>query len=568
MLEHQVALGRVGSGDELGRWRCDATVSILRLGAVVIVPLFAYLGYRSFVDDALGLVSAHAVLLALFLAAAFWPRSSHLVRGGSLLLVLYWLAGIALYRRGSTGEAQALLLSAVLLAALLFGRVAGLAALVPNALLLIVVGFLQTGRGVESEAAGLSDSDVWLQVWVGKTLAVTVLGAALTFAVDNLVGRLHAALTESTLQVRQLEARDVLLTRETEELSQRHALLTRQSDALRAAVSVVLDLAPTLPEDVLLEGVTTLISEVCGLDHVGVFLVDPSGEWAELRASSSQGGRRMLSRRHRLRVGAEGIVGLVTAGGEPHVAPHVGDDPAYYQNPDLPETRSEIAVPIRNQGKVIGALDIQQTSPGAFSKGDIAAVQALADLVAAMYRNGRLFRQLQQSVAAERRAYAELSAQAWLERARVTEDIGYRYDRGRIHRFAGSEAEGKVDGGRPAPREQAWPLSIRGRFAGLVEAHKSAGQGDWTDAEREFMEMVIEQLGPALESARLHEDTQLRAARDRLLADVTARARETLDLDTVLRTAADEIYVALGLREVVVHLVPPPQEPVPAGERD
>lgn len=555
------------SSGPLLRWRCHVAVSILRLCAVAVVPLLAYLAYRSAVDGTLWLCFAHVAVLALYVCAAFWSRSACAVQSGGLLLALYWLGWVSLHRQGYAGEAQALLLSAVVFAALFYGRVAGLAALVANTLLLAVIGWLQVGHTVGAEAVGLADGDAWLQVWVGQTLITAVIGGTLTFAVSHLLGRLEAMLVESTRHVRHLEARDVLLTRESDELSEQSARLARQGDALRAAVSLVLNAAPTLQEDILLDGVVTLISEKCDFEHVGVFLLDPSGEWAELRASSSEGGRRMLSRRHRLRVGVEGIVGLVTATDAPYVAPQVDDDPAYYQNPDLPETRSEIAVPIRDQGTVIGVLDIQQTLPAAFDSGDIDPIQALADIVSALYRNGRLLRQLEQSLAVERRAYAELSAQAWLERTRLTEEIGYRYEQGRIQRLPAPGAE-KADRRRTVPPQHAWPLSIRGRFAGLVEARKPAGRGDWTDAEREFMETVIEQLGPALESARLYEDTQSRAARDRLLADVTARTRETLELDTVLRTAADEIYVALGLREVVIHLLPTWREQSPLGERD
>jgi GAF domain-containing protein len=222
---------------------------------------------------------------------------------------------------------------------------------------------------------------------------------------------------------------------------------------------------------------------------------------------------------------------------------------------------------MRHEARVIGVLDVQQAVPGAFGEGDVTAVQALADLVAAMYRDGQLFRQLQQSVVAERRAYAELSARAWLERARLAEEVSYRYENGRVRRLTTRGSGGPI---RSAGQslQQAWPLSIRGRFAGLVEAQKPADQGDWTDAERQFIETVIEQLGPALENARLLEDAQSRAARDRLLADVTARTRETLDLDTVLRTAADEIYAALGLQEVVIQLIPSSGEQIPTGELD
>jgi GAF domain-containing protein len=511
----------------------------------------------------------HAAALAVLLVAAFWRQAGHRVQGGALLVVTYWLAFVALYRNGYAAEAQVLLVSAVVLTVLLFGRRAGLASLLANALLMTVMGWLWIGGAAGSDGRGRMSGDVWRQAWIGKTLVLTVLGGALTFAVGHLVAGLEATLAEMKLHARQLEARDDILARETEGPAQRNALLSRRSEALRTAVSVALDLALTLEEDALLDRAAALTSERFGFFHVGIFLLDPDGDWAELRAASSEGGKRMLARQHRLRVGEEGIIGFVMGHGEPRVASHVDADPVYYENPDLPETRSEIAVPMRYQDRIIGALDIQETSPDAFRSEDTVAMQELADLITAAVRNARLFGQLQESVAAERRSYAELSAQAWLERARAMEGVGYRYEQGRVARLAGPGTDREVRSGDvgSARAEQTWPLSVRGRFVGLVEAHKTADQGNWTDAELELMETVIEQLGAALESARLYEDTQSRAARDRLLADMAARIRETLDLDTVLKTAADEIYAALDLEEVVIHLAPLNQGEGSQGER-
>lgn len=553
-------------GENVHRWQDYGMSGLLQLGAAVVVLVLAFLVYKSAVQGAWWLVSAHATVLVLSLSSALLPRNARFMHSGALLLALYWLAAVLLHGQAYAGEGVALLVSAGVLATLFFGRPAGLAALLLNVLVLAVASRPEGERWVVPAASLLRSGD-WLHAWATKVLTLTMLGGAVVVALSKLTERQKEMLDASVHHLRGLEARDQRLTQEAEELRRQNVLMSRRSDVLDAAVSVFRELPPTLQQDPYLESVARLIADKCGFDHVGIFLLDPGGEWAELRAASSAGGQRMLSRRHRLRVGAEGIVGLVTEKGHPHVAPQVGEDPAYYQNPDLSDTQSEIAAAVRYQGRVVGALDVQQTSAGAFSSGDIAAIQALADLVGAMYRNGQLYGQLQQSVAAERRAYAELSAQAWLQRARVTEEIGYRYEKGDVRRLTGPETERNFRGiGRSF--EHAWPLSIRGRFAGFVEAHKPLDSGDWTDGEREFIETVVEQLGPALESARLLEDAQSRAALDRLLADVAARTRETLDLDTVLRTAADEIYTALGLREVVIHLVPSSGEHDPRDGQD
>jgi GAF domain-containing protein len=84
---------------------------------------------------------------------------------------------------------------------------------------------------------------------------------------------------------------------------------------------------------------------------------------------------------------------------------------------------------------------------------------------------------------------------------------------------------------------------------------RKAGEGEtWSEEELALLQTMAEQLGQALESARLYQDTQRRAAQERLIGEVTARMRETLDMDAVLRTAAQEIRQALGLAQFSVQL--------------
>ena len=68
------------------------------------------------------------------------------------------------------------------------------------------------------------------------------------------------------------------------------------------------------------------------------------------------------------------------------------------------------------------------------------------------------------------------------------------------------------------------------------------------------METLTDQLGVALESARLYQDTQLRAAREQWTSEIAARIRETLDVDTVLQTAAHAMRQVLGLYDVAIRL--------------
>jgi GAF domain-containing protein len=403
----------------------------------------------------------------------------------------------------------------------------------------------------------------WVQA-ITTVIAVIMVVFLTALILDSRDERYEDSLAQAETYATELDAQRAMLEEHTFELERRTRYLEATAEVARDAASV-LDLGE------LLSRVVTLVSEQFGFYHTGVFLLDPDGEWAVLQAASSRGGQRMLARGHGLRVGQEGIVGYVTGRGEPRIALDVGADAVFFDNPDLPDTRSEMALPLRARGEIIGALDVQSREPEAFSQEDVAVLQTLADQVATAISNARLFHQAQESLEAERQAYVELGREAWRELLRTRPGLGYRYDEGSVvllnghspashpvwgtlHPIRGTshpDADAKLVENLP---ELALPIRVRGHVIGRITAHKPGDADEWTAEEMALMETLTEQLSVALESARLHQDTQRRATRERLTGQVTARMRESLDLETVLKTAADEMYQALGLDEIVIRL--------------
>jgi GAF domain-containing protein len=366
------------------------------------------------------------------------------------------------------------------------------------------------------------------------------------------VGQLASALNHMASELQNLY----------QQLSDRSQDLVRRTRYLEATNVIARDAATELDLRRLLLHVASLISNQFGFYHTGIFLLDPSGEWAVLQAASSDGGHRMLARGHRLKVGEVGIVGHVTRHGEPRIALDVGEDAVYFDNPDLPGTRSEMALPLRARGEIIGALDVQSREPGAFSQEDVAVLQTLADQVAVAISNARLFQQVGESLEAERRAYGELSREAWQELLHAQPDLGYVRDvRGLspVHGQWQPEAEtalrtGETVLGMDGATNLVVPIQVHGRIIGVVDAHKSTGSEGWTVEQVALLKTLSERLGMALDSARLYQDTQRRAAEDRLVSEITARVRETLDVDTVLRTAVQEMGRTLGIPRVEIRL--------------
>lgn len=345
-------------------------------------------------------------------------------------------------------------------------------------------------------------------------------------------------------------------------IDERTRLLGRRAQQLQAAAEVSKAVASIRDLNELLSRVTQQISEQFGYYHVGVFLLDPAGENAVLRAANSTGGQRLLIRKHSLPVGSKSIVGYTMAQVTPRIAMDVGQDAVFFDNPDLPETRSEMALPLISGGKLLGALDVQSVEENAFTQDDIEVLQVLADQVAIAIENSNLFAESHQALEASRRAYGDLSRQAWMDILRGRNDLGYWIDsRGNLQPVSGEWSDELLDtlrSGKPIRssdgRTLMVPFSLLDIPIGIVKMRKHPGTSEWNNREIALVEGLVTRLGDALESARLYEDSQRRAERERISADIATRIRESLDVDTVLQTAVVEMRRALNLEEITIRL--------------
>lgn len=168
------------------------------------------------------------------------------------------------------------------------------------------------------------------------------------------------------------------------DLQRRNAHLLASSEVSKAATQIH-EIQEVLTRCV------DLIRTHFGFYYAAVFLIDEAGEWAVLRAATGEAGHQLLEVGHKLGVGSQSMVGWATANNAARIALDVGDEAIRFDNPYLPKTRSEMALPLRVRGDVIGALDVQSTSLNAFSDEDIQTIQMMADQVAIAIDNARLF---------------------------------------------------------------------------------------------------------------------------------------------------------------------------------
>jgi len=328
--------------------------------------------------------------------------------------------------------------------------------------------------------------------------------------------------------------------------------LERRAVQLQAAAEIGHAAATIRDLDELLPQVAHLISERFGFYHVGIFLLDDMGEYAILRAANSEGGQHMLAREHRLKVGEVGIVGYATGNREPRIALDVGKDAVFFDNPDLPITRSEMAIPLMVGGEVIGALDVQSRREAAFSNEDITMLQVLSDQVAVAIENARLFSEHEAILDSVRRAYGEVSQASWGEYLRKQSEFGFISTRNLeiipatkdwTPDMIAASQRGEII--RANDHCIIVPIVLRDQVLGVVRLQKLEGARPWSEDEINLMDTIIDQLEVALESARLYKDTQQRAQRERMVTEITTKIRSSTDTQTMLQTAVSELREAL-----------------------
>ncbi len=192
-------------------------------------------------------------------------------------------------------------------------------------------------------------------------------------------------------------ARDVTERARAEEGLQKTAEdLERRAIQLQVAAEVARDAVKERRLQPLLNKAVDLIKDRFGFYHAGLFLVSEDGRYAVLTAATGEAGQTMIEREHRLRIGMVGIVGHVCETGEARIALDVGEDPVHFENPILPETRSEMAIPLKIGEIVIGVLDVQSRHAAAFDEEDIRVLETMADQLAVAIQNVQLLEDSQQ----------------------------------------------------------------------------------------------------------------------------------------------------------------------------
>lgn len=494
------------------------------------------------------------------------------VMRGSILLakivvptsLLFAVGTISLTTNGLKNSSMVGLPIILVIAAILLGRRAFVIITPIAVIITIVVAYFDLQGSINFVAAGLDDAIILPVLLLGCSGIIQLLMNRLN---ENIVKarqseRNYVAENQALVELQTtLENRVAERTLALEKANRNNERRARQFEAIAQVSAIISNIQDF---ETLIVRITQVISEQFEHYHTGIFLLDESRRFAILRAANSTGGQKMLARNHKLQVGQTGIVGYVTATGSPRIALDVGTDAVFFDNPDLPGTRSEIALPLLIGSQIIGALDVQSDKENAFSTEDIAVLETLANQVSIAIQNTRTIEEARKSLAEAQSAYSESVQQAWKVLRPQSMGAGMQWNESTIKPLQEPLSEEHIQntftngittipGGSSG--KLAIPIRIRGQVIGVMSLNNNNGS-KWTNDDIDIAEAVAERLSLAIETATLLRTTQQRADIERITTEITSKISSSSRFDTILQTAAQELSKALGGSDVLVQIEP------------
>jgi GAF domain-containing protein len=425
-------------------------------------------------------------------------------------------------------------------------------------LLLLLFSFLSTTLLYTTPSRiGLFLSLTTLLVWATLRFTNIVQGVGLAFTVNSLgidllivlltgitINLVIASIKSRYLEINSLnrslrEEKDTL----TQKMDEQTSILERRVTQLKTAAEITKSISSIVDPQLLIRQVSDAVRERFALYYVGVFLIDPMKEFAVLQYGTGEAGRKMMANRHRLAVGGYSMIGWTTHTRKARIALDIGAEAVHFDNPLLPETRSELALPIATTANIYGAMTIQSEKQGAFDENDILVLQSIADNLAIALENNSSFEKTQKTLEEIRVLNKAFVQQAWGEALAVHGDLEAEFENSQLESNAGSTRTVQV------------PLYLRDEVIGQIDLEVV---GDTLDAQQmEFLESISSQTSSALENARLIDESQRTASRQQKLNELSEQFSRALTIEDILKTAVQEFGHLPSVSEATISLLPP-----------
>jgi GAF domain-containing protein len=508
-------------------------------------------------------IAIYSGLIVVMLLALLLLRRGKVEASGAIIIVLGWL-GVSIQAFTADGVKDVIIVAFIalgLLASIIVNwRIGGVVVLSGIIVIWSLALFQVNGYFTPSSQDPMAFARDLSFVFIAIAVLVYFSTKSLRDAIERATTS-EKNLLMSNEQLKELnQSLEDRVESRTAELTMANARNERRARQFEAIAQVARAITSIHSEDTLLSRLSQVISEQFGFYHVGIFLLDEEHQQAVLRASNSEGGRKMLARRHHLKIGHAGIVGHVAATGMPRIALDVELDAAFKDNPDLPDTQSELALPLKAGDQIIGVLDVQSKEVNAFQSEDTETLYILADQVAIAIQNARAHESTQRLLDEAQKASAAYLKETWRLLQSQEKKVGYLVSDNLVkplERFVStpnfnkvlSQGEVLMEDGSMATL--AIPIRLRDEVVGVMDIHVPTGH-EWDPDEVDIAKAVADRLSLALETATLLESTQRRAEIERLTADISGKVSASINLRNVLQTAVEELGNVLPGSDIVI----------------
>ncbi len=556
----------LGSKDILSAQRetsLQAALNLFLISSIVAIPFLL----QQFNDPAYtSLLPVMLFLMIVFLGLAV-SRSLHYgLRAGVLVGLLYLTGVIFLARNGLSGGGMLLMLLSTVLAGFLFSPRICAAITILNVGSVAIIGQQMVTQRLPMPPVEFQQNSAQPQAWIMLGVVFTI-GSLLSYLINRVVTHSLIFTTKKEQDLtNQLEKQQIEMD---QRVNERSADLRKRLAQFEVANQIARDMSAEVNLSTLLNDAVRLIRDRFGFYHAAIYLNDERNEYTTLTAVTEVAGNSLLERNSRLKVSPDNAIGYAIQTSEARIVQNTVEENAYQQNPLLPDTRSEAALPLRAGTTRIGVLDLQSVTEHAFSAEEMNVLQTIADQLATAVHQTRLTQQLQESLQETERIQQENTRQTWQAHLKTSRRrFAYRYAQARLEPAIGESAQArkavqqgesvlKVSQSNQAGHTRpitvlAVPIKLRNQVLGVVDIQFESGSV--SPDLIALIKSTVDRLAVSLENARLLEEIQERAERERLVSEITSKVRASSEVDNILRIAAQELGRSLGVSEVLVQL--------------
>lgn len=514
-------------------WREYFILTVLRVACVAGVALIAISFPTASYSDRILFVSLYIILLGITLI-----KTPYVIRASSLLIISFVVGVNSILSWGPWLDGNIFFIGFITLTALLFDKRVDLLAFSASIISFVGVAFLQLTGSITFNAEGVPATSLF--DWAAYIGNYALVSAIVLFAVNQLKGAFSRVLQEVQVTLDLLTNERVQLE---ERIQERTEELETKTAQLRSSTTVARIVAEIQNIGELMETVTNLTSEQFGYYHVGLYLLDDGKRNAFLQAASSATGKQLIGQGFRIEPDRRNALHLVIEQKRVYIASDIGDA-SFIREANFPLTRSRMMLPLAVRGEVIGVLDMHSEQPQAFSAQDAEVMQTLADLIAISIDNVRLINETKILISQLELNTSLQTRQTWSNLTSGRSNA-YQYTPAGVRPIFPANKKDEENGLRV-------PLILHGQRIGTIKLLRKGSMSTWSEREQNLIEKIADQVALALENSRLVEEAQRAAQRDKMIANVSSRVRETLDIESVVRTAATELRRVFDLKEAEI----------------